>query len=178
MDSIGVKNKIIESVKAALDKVEKTDIFVDTIVSASKIFVVGSGRSKLIIECFAQRLRHLGMDVHIVGEILQPSASKGDLIIVASGSGDSIFPLSIAQKAKRIGMKVILITAEKNSPIAEISDLIIHIPIPSKKRMDFQPLGSLFEQCLLIFCDAVAVMIQKAKKISKQTLWEKHANLE
>jgi len=183
MNFLEIKKKIIESVGLTLDKVEKTDIFVDAIISAQKIFVVGSGRSKLIIESFAQRLRHLGLNAHIAGEILQPPASKDDLLIVASGSGESIFPASIAKKAKEIGMKIALITADENSSIERISDLTVYIPAPSKvayskETTDSQPLGSLFEQCLLIFCDTAAVIIQKTKNISTETLYKNHANLE
>ncbi|MDD5454101.1 MAG: SIS domain-containing protein [Candidatus Ratteibacteria bacterium] len=183
MDFLQIKNKVLESVNCALDKVGETDVFVDAIISANKVFVVGSGRSKLIIESFAQRLKHLGLDVNIVGEILQPPASKADLLIVASGSGESVFPVSIAQKAKKIGMKIVLITAERNSSIGKISDLIICIPASSKaaypkKITGFQPLGSLFEQCLLIFCDIAAIIIQKTKNIPSETLFENHANLE
>jgi 6-phospho-3-hexuloisomerase len=183
MEFLEIKNKIIEEVNSALDKVEKADVFANAIISSDKIFVAGAGRSKLIIEAFAQRLGHLGLKAYVVGEVIQPPASKGDFLIVASGSGKSVFPLSIAKKAKEIGMKVALITAEKKSPIAEISDLVICIPAGSKfcsceEMASFQPLGSLFEQCLLIFCDAVIIIIQKAKKISTQILRKNHANLE
>jgi len=183
MDFSEIKKKIIESVGLTLDKVEKTDVFVDAIISAKKIFVVGSGRSKLIIESFAQRLRHLGLNAYIAGEILQPPASNGDLLIAASGSGESIFPASIAKKAKEIGMKIALITAERSSSIAKISDLVIYIPAPSKgaypkETTNFQQLGSLFEQCLLIFCDTMAIIIQKTKNIPAETLHKNHTNLE
>jgi 6-phospho-3-hexuloisomerase len=183
MDFLEIKKKIIESVDSTLNKVEKADVFADAIISSDKIFVAGAGRTKLIIEAFAQRLRHLGLNAHVVGEVIQPPASKRDLLIVASGSGESVFPLSIARKAKALGMNIALITAEKNSSIERIADLVIYIPAGSKffrrkETASSHLLGSLFEQCLLIFCDAVTVIIQKTKKISTQTLYKNHANLE
>lgn len=182
MDFLEIKEKVIKEISSTLDKVGKVDELVAEIVSASKVFVVGSGRSKLIIEAFAQRLRHLGLNVYVVGAVIQQPASKGDLLIVASGSGESVFPLSIARKAKALEMNIALITAEKSSPVACIADLTVYIPAPTKftrsKAEVFQPLGSLFEQCLLIFCDAVVIIIQKTKKISTQILQKNHANLE
>lgn len=183
MDFLKIKKRIIGEIDSALSKVGKADVFANVIISSDKIFVAGAGRSKLIIETFAQRLRHLGLNAYVVGEVIQPPASKGDLLIIASGSGKSVFPMSIAKKAKEIKMKIALITAEKKSPITQISDLVIYIPASSKfysckKTASFQPLGSLFEQCLLIFCDAVVIIIQKTKKISTEILRKNHANLE
>ncbi len=165
MDFSEVKKKVIKEIASTLNRVEKADTLVEAIISSKKVFVVGAGRTKLMIEAFAQRLRHLGLDAHIVGETIQPPASKGDLLIVASGSGESILPLGIAEKAREIGMKIALITARKNSRISRISDFIIHIPTPIKldsynKKRSFQPLGNLFEQSLLIFCDTIAILIQ------------------
>jgi 6-phospho-3-hexuloisomerase len=183
MDFLEVKRKVIEEISSTLDKVEKTDTLVEVIISARKIFVVGAGRAKLAIEAFAKRLGHLGFDVHVVGETVQPPASKGDLLIVSSGSGESIFSLSIAKKAREIGMKIALITARKNSEISSISDLVIYIPASIKldspeKKKSFQPLSNLFEQSLLIFCDIVAILVQEKKGLLGKDLKEYHANLE
>ncbi len=183
MDFVEIKEKVIKEIASTLDKVEKVDELVEAILSSNKVFVVGAGRTKLMIEAFAQRLRHLGIDTHVVGETIQPPASKGDLLIVASGSGESIFPLGIAKKAKEIGMKIALITARENSPISRISDFIIHIPATIKldsykDKKSFQPLGSLFEQSLLIFCDIIIIIIQEKKGLLGKNLREYHANLE
>lgn len=183
MDFIEIKRKIIGEISTALDEIEGVDILVEEIISSKKIFIVGAGRAKLMIEAFAKRLGHLGVNVHVVGEIVQPPASKGDLLIVASGSGGSVFPLSIAQKAKKMGVNVVSITACKNSKISEVSNSIIYIPAKTKsfshkKEKSSQPLGNLFEQSLLIYCDIVAMLIQEKKGLLERDLREKHTNLE
>lgn len=183
MDFKEIKKKVVKEIACTLDKVEKADKLVDIIISSSKVFVVGAGRSKLIIEAFAQRLQHLGISAHIAGETIQPPASKKDLLVVASGSGESIFPISIAKKAREIGMIITLITARKNSSISKIADVIIHIPAPvkfasRKDKKSFQPLGNLFEQSLLVFCDIIAILIEKKKGLSRKNLQKYHANLE
>ena len=183
MDFLEIKGKVIREIDSTLDKVEKVDELVEEIISANKVFVVGSGRSELMLEAFAKRLGHLGLDVHVVGETIQPPASKGNLLIVASGSGKSVFPLSIAKKAKEIGMKVALITARKDSEISRISDLTVYIPASIKldsptEKLSFQPLSNLFEQCLLILCDITAILIQKKKGLKDNDLLKYHTNLE
>ena len=183
MDFLEIKERVIKEIGSTLDKVEKVDALVEAITSSGKIFVAGSGRTKLMIEAFAKRLGHLGLDVNVVGETVQPPTSKADLLIVASGSGKSLFPLCIAKKAKEIGMKVAVITARKDSEISKISDLVVYIPASIKldspmDKKSFQPLSNLFEQSLLIFCDIIAILIQKKKGLQDKDLLKYHANLE
>ncbi len=183
MDFLEIKEKVIKEISSTLDKVEEVGELVEEIVSAGKVFVVGSGRSKLMIEAFAKRLGHLDLDVHVVGEIIQPQASKKDLLLIASGSGRSIFPLNIAKKAKKIGVKIALITARKDSEISKIANLTVYIPASIKldsptEKKSFQPLSNLFEQSLLILCDIVAILIQKQKGLQDKDLLKYHTNLE
>lgn len=185
MDFLSVKEKVIREIENTLQKIEKekVEILIEAILSAEKVFVIGVGRVMLMMEAFAKRLRHLGIDAHVVGEIIEPPATKKDLLIVASGSGESIFPAGISEKARKIGMKIILITARRNSKITKISDSIILIPAPTKLdsykgKKSFQPLGNLFEQGLLIFCDIAAMLIQQRLGLEGESLQKHHANLE
>ena len=66
MDFLEIKERVIKEISSTLDKVEEANELVEEIVSASKVFVVGSGRTKLMIEAFAKRLGHLGVDAHVV----------------------------------------------------------------------------------------------------------------
>ncbi len=185
MDFFEIKDKVIGEIENTLSRVKKEEVkrLAEVLLSAEKVFVAGAGRSMLMIQAFAKRLNHLNIDVHVVGEIIEPPATKKDLLIVASGSGESIFPFGLAKVAKRIGTSVALITARKGSRIARIADIIIYIPAPtklgsSKEAKSFQPLGNLFEQSLLLFCDTVAMLVQKKKKLSNASLGKYHANLE
>jgi len=179
---LGIEDKVIEKIRDALSRVEekKIEALIKMLLSAEKVFVAGTGRSMLMMKSFAKRLKHLNLDVSVVGETIEPPATKNDLLIIGSGSGESILPLGIARIARRIGTKVALITAKNDSRIAKIANLVICIPAPTKfsKEKSFQPLGNLFEQSLLLFCDTVAILVQKKKRISNRELLEHHANLE
>ena len=182
MNFLGIKDKVIEEIRDALSKIEKKKVeaLIKMLLSAEKVFVAGTGRSMLMMNSFAKRLKHLNLDVYVVGETIEPPATKRDLLVIGSGSGEGILPLEIARTARRIGTKVALITAKKDSKTAKLADFVICIPAPTKfsKKKSFQPLGNLFEQSLLLFCDTVAILIQKKKRISNRELLEHHANLE
>ena len=61
--------------------------FLDRLLESRRVFVIGAGRSMLMLQAFAKRLRHLGKEIHVVGETVTPAIGKGDLLVAASGSG-------------------------------------------------------------------------------------------
>ena len=59
----------------------------------------------------------------------------------------------LADKAKSIGAKVVLITTKAESSIGELAETIVELPAGTKHEVEGskQPLGSLFEQASLVF---------------------------
>ena len=162
---------------------EDTDHLIERILSAKQVFFVGVGRVMLSLQAIAKRLAHLGIDTHVVGEITEPAIQKGDLLIAASGSGESIFPKEIAKKAKSIGAEVIMIGSNRDSTLASVADYMVRVPTNTKmKQPDEIPseqiMTSLFEQFLLLYGDIIAKIIVDRNHIDIHSLWEYHANLE
>ena len=62
----------------------------DLVAAAPRVFVLGAGRSGLALRMTAMRLMHLGLDVHVVGEVTTPAIERGDLLVTASGSGTTV----------------------------------------------------------------------------------------
>ena len=109
-----INNEIFDCLD--LVKIEETKKLIKEILKADKVFLTAIGRVLLSLQCFGKRLSHLGINVELVGSLTEKPATKKDLLIVASGSGESIIPLSIAKKAKLHKTKIALITsAEKSS---------------------------------------------------------------
>ena len=79
------------------------------------VFVYGAGRSGFIGRCFAQRLMHIGIKSCFVSDAVTHKYTKNDLLILISGSGQTTSPVAIAQKAKEIGGKIVLLTGNVNS---------------------------------------------------------------
>lgn len=178
-------NQILDECSVALSKINENDIykFIDILLNAEQVFFVGVGRVKLSLEAFAKRMYHLGINSHVVGDINEPAMTNKDLLIVGSGSGESLIPVAIANKAKNLGGKIIHIGSNKNSSLKDITDLMIRIPVQTKLYLEDeivskQPMSSLFEQSILLFADIVAYMIIKERNIDIKNLWNNHANLE
>lgn len=185
MDYKTARKLVIDECNLALTKIdeEKIDELIDYLFEADKVFFIGVGRVKLELEAFAKRLAHLGIRTHIVGDINEPAMTDKDILIVGSGSGESLIPVAIARKAKSLGGKIVHIGSNPQSSLALITDLMIRIPVQTKLYLEDeiaskQPMSSLFEQSLLLFGDIVAKIIVEKKQIELKSLWQYHANLE
>ena len=176
---------VLDETGTALRSIDpsQVDALVNGILDARKVFAIGVGRVMLSLQAFVKRLSHLGVDAHCVGEITEPAITPDDLLIVASGSGESIFPKGIAQKAKSLGTRVIHIGSNAESGIKPYCDGMVRIPVRTKLALSDeipsrQPMSSLFEQSLFLLGDIVALAIIDKKNLDMASLWEYHANLE
>lgn len=179
------KKLVVKECEAALSRLDEQEAekLIDAILSSEKVFFVGVGRVLLSLQAICKRLAHLGINAHYVGEITEPAITSKDLLIVGSGSGESLFPVAMARKAKSIGAKIAWIGSNRESTIAGLADYIVRIPVQTKlnkqdELKSEQPMTSLFEQTLLLFGDSVAKVIIERKQIDIQKLWQFHANLE
>lgn len=162
---------------------EETDRLIELLLKADQVFLIGVGRVMLSLQSFAKRLAHLGIKTHLVGEITEPALKPGDVLIVGSGSGESLFPKVIAEKAKKLGAIVVMIGSNRSSTIASLADLMIRVPTNTKMKCpdeipSEQIMTSLFEQFLLLYGDIVTRMIAQKEQLVLEDLWEYHANLE
>lgn len=160
-----------------------TEKLIDTVLSARRVFFVGVGRVMLSLKSVAKRLAHIGIECHIVGEITEPAIGREDVLIAASGSGESLFPREIAKKAKSIGAKVVMIGSNRESTLAKTADFMVRVPTNTKMKCEDeirsqQIMTSLFEQFLLLYGDIIARMIVTRNNIDLESLWDCHANLE
>jgi len=176
---------VLSEMKDCMEKLDTQDIeeFATDIVGAKRVFVAGAGRALLLLKCFAKRLSHAEISVHVIGETTTPPIVSGDLLIVASCSGKTVTPFAIAGKAKEIGAKLWGITACADSPITKYCDRILVVPGSgykqnSAKIVSVQPMNNLFEQVLHIALDIVSWLVQEAKGISNSHLCSRHANIE
>ena len=104
-------------------------------------------------------------------------------MIVGSGSGTTLFPAGIAQKAHALGAKVVHIGSNPNSPLKDIAAFMVRVPVRTKYYLEDeidsqQPMTSLFEQTLLLLGDIVAKMLIDRQGLDMKGLWQYHANLE
>lgn len=173
---------------------EAAERLCDAVLESPRIFLAGAGRSGLMTRAFAMRLMHLGCAAAVVGETVTPSIEAGDLLVVCSGSGETASLVSIARNAKKIGSRLAVISIFPDSSIGRIADLTVRIPAPTPKAVgrdglggsydevpnagSLQPMGSLFEQCLLLLLDAIVLRLMERLNTDGHAMFRRHANLE
>lgn len=157
---------------------------IELLQSARRVFTAGAGKSGLSIRAFANRLMHLGFEVHVPGEISCPSIRHGDLLVINSGSGSTSSMLAAAKTAKNEGTKIALLTHTRQSPIEGLADLTIVVPAQGKTSIDghtitsVQTLGSLFEDLCLLAYDAIAAELMIVRGETVESMEYRHTNLE
>jgi 6-phospho-3-hexuloisomerase len=180
-NSATVSNEVEESL-ARLDERSCLEA-AELLATARRVFVLGLGRAGFMVRAFAMRLMHIGMEAYVVGETITPNYGEGDLLVVVSGSGETLQLTRIAEKAKMLGGKVLALTGNAGSTITTIADASVVIRAPSKDKTasqatSVQPMASLFEQTVLLLGDAlVLTLMERCGKFSDQML-TRHANLE
>ena len=98
------------------------DILIQDIKTAKRIFFMGTGRSGLALRMAAMRLMHIGLAVFIVGDTLTPAILEGDILLAASGSGNTPSVINVVEKAISQKAKVTVLTASLESKLAQLAD--------------------------------------------------------
>ena len=176
---------VLDECRLALSRLEPQSVeqLREALLAAEQVFFIGVGRVMLALQSMAKRLAHLGLRTYCVGDITEPAITEKDVLVVGSGSGESLVPVGVARKANSLGARVVHIGSNPDSSLKPITSVFVRIPVPTKlEREDeivsAQPMTSLFEQCLWLFGDALAIQIVRRRQLDPNTLWQFHANLE
>lgn len=160
---------------------EQIDALVYKIQTHKRIFVYATGRSGLMVKTLAMRLMQMGLTAFVVGETTTPSIQAGDLLVLASSSGTTKSVCDYADSAKKSDVDLAIITSTAKSYLSTNFDVTVSIAADSKYAgggNSRQPMGSLFEQTLLILFDAVILKMTQGSGEATQRMQQNHANLE
>jgi len=170
--------KLLSMIKSgsAVSLVKKMD-------KAANIFCFAVGRSGYIMQCFCMRLMHLQYTVYFVGETITPKIGDKDLLIILSGSGETVLTHQVVRIAKKEQAKIYGVVGSANSSIGRITNYTLCLPGGAKTHFpgdmpSIQAAGSLFEQSAFIFFEAVILEIYKRQNHKPNNILEKHTNLE
>ncbi len=176
---------ILEEIAVVLDKVkqEQVDVIIDQILQANTIVVLGAGRVGYAIKGFGMRLGHLGFKCFTLGDSTVPSISSGDLLLVASGSGETKTIVDLVTIAKNNNCSIVAVTGNPSSTIGQLASHVVEVIAPSKTKevegmVSIQPMTTLNEQSLGIFFDAVVLQLMDTMGETHDTMWARHSNLE
>jgi len=171
--------KVLSGVKA-----RELKAFEEEVLSSNRIFATGLGRSGLMMRGFAMRLMHLGRRVYHVGDVITPAIRQGDLLVIGSRTGHSRVLKLFIEIAHQAKARVAVATADPESRVASGADAVLTIDdrlvVESGKRhgKPYLPLGSLFEQALLLVLDQVVVDLMAALDLTERDLERIHSRFE
>lgn len=178
------RNLVQDEISGVFQSVDPSQVaaLVTELRLADRIFVTGAGRSGLVLKMAAMRLMHLGLTVHVVGEITVPAIRSGDLLLAASGSGTTAGVVKAAETAAAQGARIAAYTTNAGSPLAKAASAVVIIPAAQKtdhgSNLSRQYSGSLFEQVLFATTEAVFQGLWDEDAATPEELWQRHANLE
>ncbi|MGQ9493777.1 MAG: 6-phospho-3-hexuloisomerase [Anaerolineae bacterium] len=174
----------LEELQAVLAQVQGAEVegLSDLILGSRRTFVVGQGRSGLLMRMFALRLMQLGLTVHVVGDVTTPAIGAGDLLVACSGSGETAGVLTPARRAKQLGAKVAAVVAQSGSSLSRLADHTLLVPGETPKVSMAQrsklPLATVLEQAMLVVLDCVIARLGERLGQTNEHMMTRHANLE
>lgn len=157
--------------------------FASELLHAERIFVTGLGRTGLMARGFAMRLMHLGRRVYHVGDVITPAIGRGDLLVICTRTGSSKVLSYYVGIARRARARVAVVTGDPKSPAAKGAHVVLAIDdrraLKARRRSGRRlPLGSLFEQALLVVLDQVVLDLMDALHLGEQDLVGLHTTFE
>lgn len=175
-----IKSEFIDIIDRTLAQITDDEVqnFVDALDFAfriyRKVFIIGSGRSGLVGKMFAMRLMHMGLRVHVVGEVTAPAIDSGDLLIVISKSLSGCVVRNALSVAKKNGANIFYITSDSSG----LGDRCDAIKIPNVGDSEYFPMGSKFEMCTNIFLELVTAKSMKQFCVKEDDMKLRHTNME
>jgi len=164
---------------------KELDSFERMLLGARRIFVTGLGRTGLMARGFAMRLMHLGRRVYHVGDVITPAIRRGDVLVICSRTGRSPVLRYYIDIARKADARVAVVTGVRASPVAKRADVVVFLASEQLGRRgrprlaeNGLPLGSLYEQALLLVTDAVIAHLMSALGLSADDLRRIHTTFE
>ena len=162
------------------------DLVYDGLIKKRKFFLLASGRSAFILQCFATRLVHLGAEVYMVTNLGSiPALSNEDILIVLSGSGTTSIVVSLLKNyvntVKPYG--IISITSHPETIIGRIGDITIKLKGRTKRdKVDLHddtailtPEGTMFEIAAFVYLDAIIAELAIKMGRTNEDMLKKHS---
>jgi len=174
---IDIEIDSLKEVKKNLNKnFEKAVNFI--LKTKGRVVVMGIGKSGLIGRKIAATFSSTGTPSFF----LHPSEGmhgdlgmlkSGDTVIALSYSGKSDEVKKILPVLKKLGIKIIAFTGDKNSPLAKNSDIIINLRI-KKEACPYNITPTSSTTAMLVVGDALAIALMRKRKITLEKLAKLH----
>jgi len=178
---------VVAEYQAVFERLDEDMVnrFVALIHGHDRIFFIGVGREGMMTRAFAMRLMHMGKEIHWIWDDTTPSINKGDLLVATIGGGNIGHIRYVCERARSNGATVAVMTGSPSgAAVKAVADFVFFIPACVYLGTDdvvpsVQPMGNLFEQCLLITCDLIVMkLVDEISGISFEQMEKRHRNVE
>lgn len=138
-----------------------------------KIVVTGIGKSGLIAQKMASTLSSTGTPAIYLHPVEGMHGNLGvlhrnDVVFAIGKSGESEELINILPAVRRIGSKVICLTANKGSSLARQSSVVLHVPVEREVcPLNLAPTTS--TTLALVIGDAIAIALMKLRGFSAES---------
>jgi len=124
-----------------------------------------------------------------VGDVTTPALNSGDVMVAISQSGETPTIITLCQKAKKLGGKIMAITSSPKSILSKLADYTVVIRAKSKD-IDFANFsslgdeehknmsGALFGLNIYLFFYGLICKLAKIRGQTPQQIDARHANVE
>ena len=158
------------------------DALADEITGARRIALHALGREGLMMRALAMRLFHLGLPVHVVGDMTTPPLLTGDLLLTSAGPGALDTTAALMGIVRRAGGRVVLLTAEPAASLAPLADRVVLIPARTMARPSSDPspfiMGSAFEAMQFMVFEYLVARLADRRGETEDAMRARHTNLE
>lgn len=158
----------------SVHQVKLAEVVQEIVKCEGNIICLGAGRMGYAAQSFAMRLSHLGFRAFMIGDTTLPKINEGDLVFVNSSSGETPSIVLLAKLAADHGGRLICITSDADSTLAEMSELVLVY----KKHQSEQLMKSLYEQFSFLLFDHISYEVFIAGGKEKTWVENNHSILE
>lgn len=152
-------------------EIDRAELVLNEFLACQGMLVfTGVGKSGIIADKLAKTMMSTGTRAYHLPPLDAVHGDIGmltdkDLVVLISKSGQSDEVINIAKLMKKRGIRTIAWVSAKTSPLANLCDLVMYLPIEREIcPFDLAPTTSTAIQ--LIFGDVLAVALMQAKKFS------------
>ena len=150
----------------------------DTIDNGGKLVLTGIGKSGYIGKKIAATLSSIGSPSVFMHPVEARHGDlgliqKNDLLIAISYSGETEELLVVLTPAKRLGVKLVAVTASKESTLGKMSDFVYEMPVP-REACPFNLAPTTTTTSLLVLGDALAMVLLQIRGFTKSDYGRLH----
>ena len=179
--------QILSEYRQVFEKLDEAGMreFIEEVKRHDRIFLIGVGREGMATRAFAMRLMHMGKEIHWIWDDTTPSIGEGDMLIATLGDGCIGHINYICERAREAGAFIYVVTGSPSGNTARhVADKVFFVPAAVYRGTDdvvpsFQPMGNLFEQCLLILFDIIVMtIVDETPGLTFEKMSGRHRNVE